>query len=320
MNLPEILREFGCDPEDVFEKAGFKLTQFEEPDGRISYADGSRLLADCVTASACQHLGLVIGERAKMSTLGIPGFIARSATTVGTALHDLSRNLDLHDQGGSAILEAHGNVTYFGYYIHLRGVVALDHIYDISLAQACNVLRDLCGPKLKLSEVTFSRRSPPDLAPYRRFFQAPLRFDSKQNAVVFPTRWLDQRLRSTDPLLHHHFAKEAHELHTHRAVDTAEEVRRLLRKSLAGRKFTADYIANQLCLHERTLNRRLRESGTTYRRELDTIRYEVARQMLAETRTPLSSIARALGYSDTSAFNRAFKRWSGVTPAQWRER
>jgi AraC-like DNA-binding protein len=78
-------------------------------------------------------------------------------------------------------------------------------------------------------------------------------------------------------------------------------------------------MARQLGMHERTLNRRLHEEGTSFRRELDGMRYEVARQLLADTRLPLSKIGPALGYADTTAFIRAFKRWSGAPPARWRE-
>jgi len=288
MNLPEILREFGCDPTNVFEKSGFKLAQFEEPDTEISYAAGSKLLANCVAATGCQHLGLLIGERANISTLGIAGYISRSAPNVGTGLRDLLHFLDLHDQGGAPTLEMRGSVTLLGYCVHQSGAVALDHIYDIALAQACNILRDLGGPNLNPTRVILSRRSPPDLAPYRRFFRAPLRFDSEQNAVAFPTQWLDHPLSSADTLLHYHLVKEANELHAHRPADTAEKVRQLPRNSLASRNFAANNIASQLCIHERTLQRRrLQESGTTYRCELETIGYEVARQMLAESRKSL---------------------------------
>jgi AraC-like DNA-binding protein len=95
-------------------------------------------------------------------------------------------------------------------------------------------------------------------------------------------------------------------------------VRRLLRKSLAERKFTAPDIARNLHMHERTLHRRLQDEGTSYRIELKNIRFEMARHLLTESDMPLSTIAKALGYADTSAFVRSFKRWTGYTPIQWR--
>jgi AraC-like DNA-binding protein len=91
-----------------------------------------------------------------------------------------------------------------------------------------------------------------------------------------------------------------------------------LRRLLITQQCSVTQAAAQLCLHERTLNRRLREQGTSFRRKLDNIRYDLARYFLGETSMSLAKIAEALAYADATGFSRAFKRWSGVTPAQWR--
>ncbi len=71
-------------------------------------------------------------------------------------------------------------------------------------------------------------------------------------------------------------------------------------------------------MHERTLNRHLAAAGTSFRLELERIRYELAQQLLANSTMQAAQIADALDYADTTSFSRAFKRWSGVTPSQWR--
>ena len=179
-------------------------------------------------------------------------------------------------------------------------------------------MRSLCGASWNPSAVLLPRRSPQGLARYRRFFHAPLRFDADHSAVEFPTRWLDHPISSADPLLHDHLEEEAQALHAAQQKSLAGELRRLLRGSLPMDTGRASAIARQLGMHERTLNRRLREERTSFRRELESIRYQVARQLLADTRMPLSQIAAALDYADATAFIRAFKRWSGIPPAAWR--
>jgi len=204
-------------------------------------------------------------------------------------------------------------MSYFG-----NAPEAADQIYDLSMSVICKIMRSLCGASWNPTEVLLSRRQPQDLAPYQRLFRAPLRFDADQSAVVFPTRWLDHPIASADPLLHRYLEKKANDLHAHQQTSFAANLRRLVRKSLATRKISVADIAKQLHMHERTLNRRLREEGTSFRRELKDIRYEVARQLLADSKIPLSKIATALNYADATAFSRAFKRWSGFTPARWR--
>ncbi len=318
MGVPAVLQDLGHDPEPVFAGAGLKPAQFEDPDTEISYIAGSRLLAGCAATTGCRHFGLLVGERAGPSSLGVAGFMLQSAPNVNSALRNLVQHLDLHDQGGVPTLLTSGNFTYLGYAIHLSGTQATEQIYDLSIAVACNIMRSLCGKGWNPAEVLFSTRQPQDLAPYRRFFRAPLHFNADQCAVAFQTRWLNHQIPSADALLHRHLEKEASGLHELRNADLVGSLHGLLRKSLATRNNTISDIARQLHVHERTLNRRLHEAGTSFRRELDEIRYELARQLLAESAMSISRVAKVLNYADASAFSRAFKRWTGITPAQWR--
>ena len=318
MSAPAILREFDCSAKKILGEAGLKLYQFKDPDTKISFLAGSKMLACCVAATGCQHFGLLMGERAGSSSLGLAGFILRFAPSVGAALQALLRHLELHDTGGVPVLTTRGEVSSLGYAIYLQGAEAADQIYDLSIAICCNIMRDLCGQNWNPAQVLLARQCPADLAPYKHFFRAPLHFDADQNAVVFPTRLLNHPLTSADPALFRHLEKEANELHDNHPLNMTESVQRLLRQSLANGHFTASDIARQLDMQERTLHRRLEKEGTSFRRELEGIRYEVARQLLSKSQAPLSGITNALGYAEPSTFIRAFKRWSGTTPARWR--
>ena len=139
-----------------------------------------------------------------------------------------------------------------------------------------------------------------------------------RNSLRFPTRWINHKIPSADPLLHRHLVREANELHTQRKENIVSNTRRLLRTSLMNGHWTVNEVARQLCMHERTLHRRLHEEGTSFQRELDAVRDEIARQLLDGSTMPIVRIAATLNYSSVSAFNRAFKRWTGVSPARWR--
>lgn len=319
LGMVAVLRELGADPQALLEGSGFTTAEFEDPDTELLYRSESRLLARCVEATQCPHLGLLIGARATPSALGLTGFMMRSAPNVGAALRDLVEYLDLHDQGGVPTLFVQGDATQLGYAIHQSGVEAVDQIYDVSIAFACNIMRSLCGEDWKPAEVMLSRRPPPDLVPYQRFYHAPLRFNADRNAVAFPSRWLDHEIQSGDPLLHRYLEREANELKTIRNADIVGNLRGLLRKLLKTRNCTIGVAAKQLCMHERSLHRKLREQGTSFQRELDDVRYGKARELLANSAMPIARIATALNYADASAFNRAFKRWTGMSPARWRD-
>ena len=318
-NLPSILRSFGLDPRPVFSDSGLSLAPFRDPDARIPYAAAGRLLAHCSTATRCHHLGLLLGERAGPSHLGIAGFLARSAPDIGTALQNLVDYLDLHDQGGVPLLVTRGHTTLLGYYILQPGVEAADHIYDLSITIACNIMRSLCGSSWNPTRVLLSRPQPLDLAPYRRVFRAPLVFNAEKNALMFPSSWLGHSVPSGDPLLHDHLEKEAKELRVRKSPNLVRELRTLLYQRLAVEKISVIDIARRLGMEERTLNRRLQAEGTSFRRELERIRYSLSQQLLSETVVPVTRVSTMLGYAEVSVFCRAFKRWSGVSPAKWRK-
>lgn len=319
-NLPALLDDLGHVPAAVFAQAGFTLEAFSDPDAELSFVRASGLLARCVAATGCDHLGLLLGARTPPSSLGIPGFMLRAAPDVGTALAGLVRYLDLHDRGGLATLTDEADLTRFEYVVRLCGVEATEQIHDLALSVFCVIMRAFCEETWTPSEVHLARRAPRQLAPYRQFFRAALHFDADRNAVSFPTRLLSQTLATADPLLFRHLEREAIGLHGSPRTSLAGRARRLLRQSLAGRQCTAAGIAAQLGMHERTLNRRLREERTSFREELASVRFQIARQLLADTALPLPEIAAALGYGDSTAFIRAFKEWAGLPPAEWRRR
>jgi AraC-like DNA-binding protein len=110
------------------------------------------------------------------------------------------------------------------------------------------------------------------------------------------------------------------ELLTGDADDVIGRVRRLLRATVTTRRSSIDDAASTLRISTRTLKRRLASAGTTFQRLRDEVQFELACQLLRSTTIPTGQIASIVGYSESSAFNRAFRRWAGVPPAEWRHR
>ena len=100
--------------------------------------------------------------------------------------------------------------------------------------------------------------------------------------------------------------------------EIVEVLRRLLRARLPSAEVSLADVALELGMHERTLQRRLIERGTSFREVRETLWRDVARELLESTTMPVREIASILGYSEAAAFTRAFSRWSRVTPSKWR--
>ena len=317
-HLPGVLEELGADPQTVVRAAGLSLSAFADPEFRVPYTKMGELLALCVRETHCQYFGLLVGQRIVPSGLGLLGFLMQSAKTVREALHDYMSFAGLQDQGAVSLLKGINGVTLLSYSIYVDGVEAEEQIYDGTMAGHQNIMRGLCGESFKPTEILLSRPKPNDSIPYERFFKAPIRYNSEISAIVFQTTWLELAPVRTDPLLHNFLEEEAKKQFANLTRSTREKIRPVLRRLLIGQICTLEETAAQLGLHSRTLNRRLKAEGTTFQVEVDAARYLMARQFLLGSTQSIAEIAAIVGYSDTSAFTNAFKRWSGVSPSEWR--
>jgi AraC-like DNA-binding protein len=129
---------------------------------------------------------------------------------------------------------------------------------------------------------------------------------------------LSRRLPEVDADLRRLLRREIAELEATQGTDFREQVRGVLRTALLTGHGNADQVAALFSMHRRTLTRRLAECGTNFAVLADEGRFEIAKHMLASTTMDVSQIAAALDYAEASAFTRAFRRWSGTTPAVWR--
>lgn len=316
--IPTLLRKLGADPAEVIAEAGIDPALFSNPENRIHLALRSRLLRHCAARTGCAHFGLLVGQHNGLHALGLVGLLVKFSPDVGVALRSLVRYLHLHVRGAVTTLTTHGDTSVFTYEIHAAGSVSIEQTVDGAVATMFNIMRALCGPKWKPTEVQFSHRAPADVAAFRRFFEVRPRFDMEQNALVFASEWLRQRIPDADPDVRRLLQQQIDTLETRHGDDFPEQVRSVLRTALHTGHASADQVAALFTMHARTLNRRLTAFGTSFQKVADEVRFEIARQMLEDSTMPTNQIAAMLDYANASAFGRAFKRWSGDTPARWR--
>ncbi len=317
-HLPAVLREVGLDSDATIAASGLDRRVFDDPEGEISAVSLGRLLALAVARSGCRHIGLRVGERAGSSSLGLVGLLTRHSPDVGTALGNLTAHLHLRDRGAVAPLVVAGGTATFGYEVYQPGVEACDQICDGAMAIVTNVLRELCGAAWRPVEVRFAHSSPSDLRPFRQVFGAPLRFDAARTALVFPSRDLERPTRGADPEVFRRLVGRVALAESAMPDDLVAGLRRMLRTMLLSGKGSVAEVASRTSMHRRTLNRRLRARGTTLHRLVEETRFEIARQLVENTRIPLTEVAAILAYADASAFTRAFRRWTGTAPNRWR--
>ena len=185
LGVPALLRGYGIDATVVLASVGLAPGTLDHPDRTISYIDAGRLLQRCAEVTGCPHFGLLVGQRNNISALGLLGELMLRSASAQAALRSMILHIHLQTRGGIPTHTVEGVNATFGYAIYQRGMPATTHIYDLVIAYAFNVMRSLCGPNWVPLEVSFSHKRPEDLRPYRKFFDAPLRFDAERTAILF---------------------------------------------------------------------------------------------------------------------------------------
>ena len=317
--IPSLLREFNCDPDRVMATVGFNPAIFDDLESRVSFAQGGALLEACAAATGVRHFGLLVGTRFDLSMLGVLAQLLRSCDSVRAALQQLVRHLHLNDRGAVGFMVDLNRERFaLGYAIYRSDTPGIDQIYDMSMANAVGIMRSLCGPAWKPALVSFAHGAPLDVAPYNRYFRAPLQFDAAHSEVIVASRWLDQPLAEGDPALR--VAAERIALMEERGADgrLVDRARQAVQRLVMSADASSPRVAELLGLNERVLRRRLRAEGTSIHQLVGSARLEGACQLLRSTHLTLAEIAAALGYSDATAFSRAFRGWTQTTPSAWR--
>ncbi len=316
-----VLRELGHDPAAVFGAVGLEATAFDDTERRLPFRVIADLVSHAAAASGREDFGLLVGERFAFDDLGLLGQLMWRARSVGGALHDLNRFIHVQDRGSVTYLRpAQEGVVSLGYSILDPDTPGAALIYDLVLAIGMRAMRALAGPRFRATGVWLAHGRPRQLAPYRRVFGAPLQFNAPRSELHFDADWLHAPLAGADEVRHAFVQRAVRLAEVALASGLEDRVRAAVRALLMTGDASAARVAAALGLHERTLRRRLAGEGLGLQQIVAHERYEVARQLLADTRLGLSDIANALGFAEAAVFVRAFRRWAGCTPGQWRAR
>ena len=317
-HLPEVLKSFGVDINDALEIAGIRAAIFDSIDNRISYPDLGHLQHVCERLTGCDNVLFLAARRSGLDDIGFSGQIARCAPTAGEALRKLSDHFTLQNSASLLSLFTSGTYASLVFTIVQQGMGNTEQFQVGSMAIALNILRELCGPQFLPTVVTFACRSPSNLKELHKFFRAPLQFDRDESALVFERHWLDRPVPPVAPEFRRQV--EAEERARRRAVltDVPATVRFLVRKELLGGYASMDRVAGRLGMHRRTLERHLERQGLSYRALVESVQSQMACQLLLDTEMQVQYVAEALHFSSAANFATAFRRWTGVTPSEYR--
>jgi len=247
-------------------------------------------------------------------------YLVLSSPDVGTGLAQIARYAPLLSDSEILSLVVNGNEAHYRY----ENRIEIPYMIEMIVGVFARRSRELFGPNWSIKRICFAHSALGSRATYDRICQAPVFFDMPFTEVVFSRELTTVPMPGADPRLSAILVGDAEaalsavarRTNTPSFIDTVKQV---LHDGLHERDLTLTRLADQLGISTRTLQRRLRGAGVTHRSLVRHVREDIANRSLA-TRASQGHIARTLGYSGPGAFQRAFKRWSGVTPGQLRRK
>lgn len=268
-------------------------------------------------------LGLHLAQAMPRGAYGVLEFAARSAPTGRAALEQLAQFGALINPAARFWLEPSGRKLLLHHRLpdDPKGVGEQGNLFTV--ARLLNTGREMMGEALTPERAWFAHEHQGEVPEELRSFLRTSRIDfgCTSNGLAFSTADLERPLKDADPALNEVLREHATALMGQLEPEGLhEQTRRAIRTRLAKGEVTLAMVARSLHMSERTLQRRLAEEGISFATLVDDLRRELARDFLANPELSLKEVAVKLGYQDAAAFGRAFKRWTGQTPASWRER
>jgi AraC-like DNA-binding protein len=311
----------GIPRERLIAAAGLDAAALEDTDTRLSYDVHRAVWEAAERATGDPALGLHIAEAVPTQRFGLVARTCLTSPDVGTALANLVRYSRLLRSDIAYTLIEEGDAVRFGFGMTGPPWVIPRHVAEWMMTIVWRGITRGSDAQSSLRLVRFQHAEPPDTSEHRRVFGGPVEFGQSRNEIVLERGVLELPVHESDPETLAHLEERAAEVLSRlpEADSFISDLQRVLYDSLASGDVAISSVCRAMGLERGELTSELKRRGTSYRSVLRSMRSDLARAYLEDRQWSISDVAFVLGYSETAAFKRAFRSWTGKTPAQYRQ-
>lgn len=312
--------QMGMDRETLVRTAGLTDAMLDDPDSRVPTLCMRKLWSAVIEVDDDPTLGLRVGSTIRAAQMGLVGYTMYYSRNLDEALSRLCRYSRIltesvryrwQQDAENKTLVCHADPA----------LIALRHPIEAGLAAIVSIARDVVGTHIRPVEVRLPTPQPMLRKDYRAVFSCPVTFGSVDARISFVGDLLQLPTVAADPGLTHYLDDLATIKMAELGAEDAslvQRVRKQLWTALPSGRADLWRVASDLGMSARTLQRRLGSDGTSFSQVLDDLRRELSNELLEDRKLAVAEVAFLLGYSEPSAFQRAFRRWRGVTPRRYR--
>ena len=265
--------------------------------------------------------GVRVGQQMKIEDYGVLGLSWRTCSWAGEIFERSKRYFKLLSNTFLWQIKEEKDLSH----VHLdrdphrRG---LELSTEASLSATVVVLQAITEKNIRPTQVTFKHNPPKDFTSYKAAFQCPILFNQPHYSITYKTTDLRTRTAKADASINQFLVERVEEETNGLEVAGSKlvfDVEKLIKDALPSGIPSIHQIAEHMGMSNRTLTRRLSEAGVSYRDLIKKIQQGVAEYLLKKSSRSIAEIAFETGFSEQSAFNRAFKRWTGLSPVEFRK-
>ncbi|MBI9043185.1 MAG: AraC family transcriptional regulator [Anaerolineaceae bacterium] len=261
-----------------------------------------------------------MGEHAEAGSWSILGYMMMNCRTVAEAAEKSGRYQRIIGNLITVDVKIHLNRIKAVYYTPPHAPLMTRHCFESTFSSSMRLFRTLTGKEINPVEVTFFYPEPQEVSEYERIFRCPVRFGQKENSLSIHPSVINMPILFANPDLLAYFENYAQEFirEMEWKAKVIQEVTLIILSNLDDEGLDIRKVAREMAVRVRTLQNKLKEEGVVFSGLLSKIREELAKKYLAQDYT-VEEITYLLGYSDPSVFRKAFKKWSSITPREYRK-
>ena len=312
------LINLNVDADEVLRRCGLDPAQLYKPNLRTQFSAQPLFWQAAVELSGDPCIGLHLGENMPVYKGQILEYLLLSSTTFGDGL---KRVLSYQRLISDAM---HGQITdspepfltnYFSEHQYLT-----PHLAEAMVVSLIRFLQSVSDDKFKPTRICFTHTAKTNIKEYERVFQCPVQFNDKQFKLYFEPEILSYRSPYAEPeLLSMHMQSANQHMQQLAKRDLILEVRNQVGALLETGEISLETISQHLEISPRQLRHQLNLAGTSLQRIINHYRKSLSKQLLSQTDESIAEIVYLTGFSEPSTFYRAFKRWEGMTPIEYRQ-
>jgi len=316
LNMAEYLRRLKLPVKSLFDEAGISFQSLMYFNTRYPQDGVTKLWELVEQRTKNEEIGFLIGKQINVAGFPVLGFSLISAVDLRDGFDRFLRYQRVIGESANINLTVKGEEAHLSFNFFGDDEPISKHTNDMAIAATVSMIRLLAGDDWQPKEVHFARSKPKKEDDFVEFFKCPISFERNLNSIV---------IAATD------FApgqnKESHfdtVLLAAESKDSQQPVSDLvtmyLQQHIQNHTLNRNQVAEALNMSPRSLQRKLTTEGTSYQTLIDQVREEKSREYLSVQNLSITEIAFLCGFSDPTTFNRAFKRWLGVSPGEYRQR